>query len=143
MKWDTSSLPDNATINTATLRVWVATTAITDARQVTGDWFTWVGNNATTDYSETPQTNAHAGTNISTFTQGASADLALTNADANISRTGITYLRLHCSGGQPTGTNWFEVASWDDTVNPEPQLIVDYSVPPGQVARRNIRYVYI
>ena len=52
-------------------------------------------------------------------------NVPLDNADG-ISTTGHTGIRLHVSGGEPTGKNSVCLAAFDDTSLPEPRLAVTY-----------------
>ena len=47
-------------------------------------------------------------------------------ADQQVSRTTTTGLRLHISGGQPSGINSVELVGQDDPSRPEPCLVLDY-----------------
>ena len=44
----------------------------------------------------------------------------------SVSTTGLTGLRLHLSGGQPSGDNYLQLAAFENSL-PEPQLVVSYS----------------
>lgn len=124
LKFDTSALPDNAQVTFATLRVWVAAKANINARNLTADWFTWTGTSS--DYTEAAGTNALSGVAISSITANSDNDFTLSNVQ-NVSTSGFTYLRLHISGGQPSGQNYVAISTYEDT-NTEPRLIVTYSV---------------
>jgi hypothetical protein len=127
MRWDTSALADDATVTGATLRVRVTSVFDNDGdRSFTADWYDWGSSCDTGDYSATAQTGAHSGTDLGAISTG-SKDFALTNAAANVSLTGYTYLRGHIDGGQPSYSNAVNWASYDDTSYAEPQLVVDYT----------------
>lgn len=127
VRWDTSSIPDNATITSATFRGYVSGTNDNDNRSLTADWYTaWPIDTA--DYSEIPQTSANAGFDITSIVSNANNDFVLQNAAANVSKTGYTGLRFHISGGQPVGGyNTVQFRSFDQLTNPKPTLIVTYT----------------
>lgn len=132
IKWNTSSLPDNAVITAATLRIYVTSKSNVDALSLVADWYTWSG--VTGDYTATPQSNAYGGIALSSITASADNSLTLINMAANVSRTGYTYLRLHLSdSGAPSGTNQVVIASVADITNPEPRLDVVYTLGGGDL----------
>lgn len=132
VRWDTSSLPDAATVDAATFRPRVIATGDADGRSFTAEWYE-AGTIGTEDYTSTAGTDAHAGTLIGELLQGGDNDFALANV-SNVSLTGYTGLRLHISGGQPTGNNFIEFATFDNETLTEPRLIVDYTegAPPPE-----------
>jgi hypothetical protein len=128
-RFDTSALPNNATITAAKLRLYVTSRQSADNRKLVAEWYpatNWPIDAA--DYTTTPTTTASAGLAVTTLTTGAQNDLTLQNL-GSISLTGLTALRLHLDGGQPTGENAVWVASYDDGTLPRAQLIVDYTTP--------------
>lgn len=132
LKWDTSSLPNDAVVTGAILRVVSLGTIQTDSLSVTADWFNW-GSVDTTDHTNTPGTDAHSGTTISSIpASGNELDFTLVNANANVSLTGFTYLRLHvtqrAADARPTGDNVFHLASYNNTTYLPARLIVTYEV---------------
>ncbi len=133
VRFDTSSLA-GAAVTGATLRYYMTTKADADNRDFVADWYTW---NATTptnaDWTDTVGTDALPGTDITGLTLNADNDLVLSNAAANVSLTGYTYLRFGVSGGTPAGENRVDMAAFDHTTLTEPRLIVDYTdtTPPA------------
>lgn len=131
-RWDTSALPDNATITAATFRAVIDTKSDSDGLSISAGWSSWDG--SASDFSATPLTSAHAGTSISSFpAAGTSFDLQLINFD-NVSSTGTTYLKLFCSqlasDAAPTGGNYIDIHTFDNTgAFTPPQIIVTYVVP--------------
>lgn len=87
------------------LMVGAFTTA--NSRQVSLEWHDWGGTSDSGDYTATAATDAHAG-----FDPGSTPVLineALLNPAANINQSGYTGLRMHVSGGTPTGVNQFTI----------------------------------
>jgi hypothetical protein len=125
IRWDTSSLPDDANIISATLRVSVAVSFGADARSLTAEWYD-PGTIDAADWTATVGTTAHAGTPLTSPAPGVDYDFALRNL-TSISLTSFTGLRLHISGAAPTGTNSFAYASSDDVFYPAPRLVVQYT----------------
>ena len=65
---------------------------------------------------------------MSSITTGATNDFALTGL-SSIATSGYTGLRLLVDGGQPSGDNYVQIASFDNPTLPEPQLVVTYTTP--------------
>lgn len=128
LRWDTSSLPDSCYITSASLYGFITAATNTDGRNATFDWAFWDGSSIS-DLSITAQTNAHAGTALSSLTAFTYATFALVNGNPYISRTGYTYLRGHIDGGIPTGVNDIEFydENWG-TGATYPQLTVNYGL---------------
>lgn len=129
IRFDTSSLPDDATIDSATLRIRVTATDDINSRSLTVEWYD-AGTIGTEDYTATVGTDAHAGTAIGSISGGADNDFVLVNV-SNVSKTGYTGLRLHISGGAPTGGNFVFFAAFDHATLTEPRLIVEYTEAAG------------
>jgi hypothetical protein len=73
--------------------------------------------------------NAHAGTSIASLPNTAQyVSFALQNL-SNLNTSGYTGLRLHVSGGQPTGNNVFQFRSFEHTGGTPPLLEVTYVAP--------------
>lgn len=134
LRFDTSPIPDDATITDATLRLWVLSPKDdTDGRSVVAEWYDHGGTIDTGDFTSTVTSDAHSGTLLSAVTINASNDFALQNL-SNINKTGWTGLRLHISGSTPTGGNGFPFASYEETNpgRPRPRLIITYTEPVGK-----------
>lgn len=128
LRFDTSSLPNAAVVTGATLRLRGSSKSDADGRSLTAEWYlpTFLPQ-PDDDYTTTVGADAHAGTSISALVTGADGDLALINVE-NINKAGLTGLRLHISGGAPTGDNFYLFASFNHATLAEPRLIVDYEV---------------
>lgn len=132
LAFDTSSLPDDATVTAAVLRLAIVNINDANARNFAGEWYDWGGSIDATDYTATPASTAFS-TDITTLVDDVDNDFALTNPAANISLSGMTVLRLHVDGAQPAGLNRVGFAAFDHTVQAEPRLIVTYTSAAGEV----------
>jgi glucose/arabinose dehydrogenase len=129
LRFDSSAIPDGATITSATLRLHVTSATTADARRLVAEWYNpalWPIDAG--DYTATAASTAHQGTPIGSLTPGAQNDLPLQNL-AQISTTGLTALRLHIDGGQPTGENGVSFTAFEHATLPQAQLIVSYTAP--------------
>lgn len=124
LRWDTSSLFDDATVLSATLRLHTSETGISDvdSRSLTVEWYD-AGTIGAEDYAATAVGDAHAGTALSAIVPSADNDFALL-APTSVNLTGYTGLRLHISGGVPSGSNIVDFASSEHATLPEPMLLV-------------------
>lgn len=129
MVFDTSSIPDGDTVTSAILRLWGLGRNNVNARMVAFDWYLRVGTDA--DYSEDALTTAHAGILTSAVVVDADNDFTLLNPAANINKSGNTGLRMHITGGEPTGTNQASFASFDRPTVPDPRLVIEHDTPPS------------
>ncbi|HEX2057028.1 MAG TPA: hypothetical protein VHI71_01555 [Actinomycetota bacterium] len=130
MRWHTGSLPDNATVSMAVLRMVVAGRESPDGRSLTADWYdAWPLDCA--DHSETAQANALTGTSISSIPTGTVSEYPLSwSQTTGVSLTGYTGLRAHVSGGQPTRENYVSIYEFGNIDGmPEPRLAVTYATP--------------
>ncbi len=129
VRWDTSAIPDDATILSATLRVSMNARSNADSRSVVGDWYVFVGTDI--DYSFTDLGGAVPATTILSLPSTGLYDFPLENV-SNVSKTGLSGIRLHVTGDAPTGANRAFVNV--DTIQNSPTLIVDYALdttPPA------------
>lgn len=101
--FDTSSLPDNASIASVTYHCLVGGVRNDDTRNLTADWH--VNAMDSTDSIVTAQTGALASRALSTFIAGDDANILFDNT-TGVSTTGTTGIRLHIDGGEPTGLNY-------------------------------------
>jgi len=128
VRWDTSSLSGN-TPTGATLRIYVSSVADADGRDLTADWYTaWPI--SCDDYTATAGTDAISGEDLTNFTDDQDNDVTLDNVDG-VSTSGYTGLRLHISGGEPSGDNKLSFSGYDDNSQDNARLIVAYTEPTG------------
>ena len=116
LRFDTSSLPDNAVVSSAKLQLHATTKSSTNARSLAAEWYpasSWPIDG--TDWSATDAATAHSGTPLSGITVGNTNEFVLQNL-SSVSRTGFSALRLHVSGAAtaPTGPNDLGFAAFDD-----------------------------
>jgi hypothetical protein len=126
LRWDTSSIPDNATIMKATLRFWCTVRNPSDARNFEAEYWGWNGTSLT-DWSSTLPAVPIFQAPIANIRSGAWNSIAFTDL-GGISKTGWTLIRCHITGGMPRGYNYVVMSSSENT-SPEPQLIVEYTTP--------------
>jgi hypothetical protein len=129
LRFDTSALPDNATVTSVRLRLHVTGTADANDRSLVGEWYStanWPID--ATDWTLSAGANALPGADITALVKNATAELNLTGP-AGISLNGYTGLRLGISGGQPSGDNYVQISALEHPGKPEPQLIVTYTTP--------------
>jgi RHS repeat-associated protein len=137
IRWNTSALPDNAVINTATARIYVWAKGDANNRSITADWYSaWpIDASDHTAYYQITASNL-PGWDITNIALNADNDFPLADPDTYVSRTSYTGLRFHTTGGvlpsdAPTGLNRITMASWDATQT-EPRLTIIYdNLPPG------------
>jgi hypothetical protein len=67
LRFDTSSIPDTATVEQAVLKAQIARKDNSDGRQLTADWYDFAGTVDAGDFTATAGVDAHAGTPVSTF----------------------------------------------------------------------------
>jgi hypothetical protein len=130
LRFNTSSIPDDATVTAVTLRVQTTAKQNGDGLSLVGEWYdssNWPIDAA--DYALDNSGSALTGSPLAQITVGAQNNFALTGL-GSLSKTGFTGLRLHLSGGQPSGDNYLLFASFDDPTLAEPRLVVTYSNAP-------------
>jgi hypothetical protein len=126
LRFDTSPLPDGATITSAKLRLYVVSRTSANNRNLVAAWYpaaSWPIDAA--DYTATAASTAHAGTAIGSLLVNTQNELALQNL-SSISTTGSTGLRLHVDGGQPNGENGVWIAAFENSL-PKAQLEITYT----------------
>ena len=142
-RWDTSVIPDDATILSATFRGWVppATLHNSAGRNLIAQWYD-AGSELDVDdwVNDLPSTNAQSGVSLSTLTESQYNDITLQNV-SSVSKTSTTGLRFGISGGEIAGTsseigsNTVAFCSNASCINANnvnrPQLIVTYGGAQG------------
>jgi hypothetical protein len=129
LRFDTSALPDNATVTSVKLRVHVTNKADANNRDLVGEWYDASGWPIdVSDWALTLGTSAVSGTDIGGLTKSTTAELTLSNP-GSVSLTGFSALRLGISGDQPAGDNLVQFAALEHTTKPEPSLVVTYTTP--------------
>lgn len=127
LRWDTSSIPDNVTITSATLRFFCTNANSDDSRNFVAEFWGWDGE-STFDWSGTEPATPIFSVPIANITSGAWNSVDLKNL-SGIGKASWTLLRCHISGGTPTGRNHIVMSAFEDTNNPAPHLIVEYTTP--------------
>lgn len=128
MRVDTSSLPDDAQVSSATLTVYVVGKSDADGRSLIGSWYpgsSWPID--ASDHVADVGTTALSGTTVASLPVGAKSAVSLVSP-GQVSVTGYTGLRLGLSGGAPSGDNYLQIASADGS-KPAATLTVTYTVP--------------
>ena len=128
VRWNTSSIPDSAFINSAILIINNQFKCNDNGRNITADWYNFWPIDSS-DYTVTAQTGAISGVSISNIPALGDYSFTLSNV-GNISKTSYTGLRFHVSGGIPTGCNAINFRSHTGATDSLlPRLKVTYSVP--------------
>jgi hypothetical protein len=141
LRFDTSAIPDTATITGATLTLTLHAAAATAARMnqtLQIEWYNHGGTIDAADYTATPANNAYPGLAVAALTPtsqwGKAVSFTLTNPAANISKTATTGFRLHISAFTPVPSldqvamDFYEAPA--DLPSRWAQLLVAYTVPP-------------
>lgn len=133
LRWDTSAIPDYATVTAATLRMWALSKADQDgSRSLLAEWYTHDGSIGFDDWTSTTGDDAHSGTTLASIATAAYKDFALQNVE-NINKSGYTGLRTHISGGQPTANNFIAFATIEEGTHNPPQLIVTFDTNDQEI----------
>lgn len=119
--FDTSSIPDDANIISAKLRIKCTGRNDVNSRNLCADWRN-VDSITTSDYTSTAGTNAISGVPISSIYLNYN-EFDLINL-SNINKSGKTGIRLHISGGIPNGDNSLFFDQYESGRGP--QLIITY-----------------
>lgn len=123
LRFDTSGLPDNATVTSAVLRVNVGAVLNNDSFTLNGEWYDPGTALGAEDYVSAVGTTAFSGVNLPTGW----SNVPLTGL-ANINKTGFSGLRLGFDASSaPTNTNYYNIYA-SESVN-GPLLVVTYTVP--------------
>jgi hypothetical protein len=128
LRFDTSALPDGATVTSATLKLYVTAKADADNRSLQAEWFpasSWPIDSG--DWSLDSTASALVGADITAVTVGQLNSFGLSGL-GNLSTIGSTALRLHVSGAVPGSDNLVQLAAFENTL-PEAQLVIGWSLP--------------
>ena len=132
-RWDTSSIPDAATITDVKFKFYCTSRLTVDGASFTlgAKWFnTWDGT-AAGEYEFAPApSDALSGVALSTITSNAENTLTLLGP-SQVNKSGNTGLKLFLEGAStPLGNNSITVRTLDDTTTTadEPRLVVTYEV---------------
>lgn len=143
LRWNVSPLPDDSEITSAVLRIFIVSVQNADARSVTADWKVPAGD---VSFNWTPDVynDALSGVPLSDLVADTSMNFDLTGIE-NIGKYEFTGLRLHISGGEPTGLNEVVIGATlptDGTPGfpPRARLIVTYDEKP--TVEQTIRFVH-
>ena len=131
IRWDTSLIPDDATIDSASFSVYANHYGGSDSLSVVADAHEWTG--VAADWMENAPTTPILNVPLSTFSpQGAIKTASFSTLDW-INKSGYSYFRgmvTKLSGdAAPTGFNYNNFAAIDDASLQEPRLIVNYTLP--------------
>lgn len=128
LRFNTSGyVPAGVTITAATLQLMIFVVDNANARNIVADYITSFSY-VSADWSITSNDIAIGAVPLSSLSAAAPAgalnSFTLRNLH-NITPSSTVSLRLHIDGGQPTGMNNIEFASFDGAVV-EPRLVIDY-----------------
>lgn len=129
-RWNSSSLPDNARLISATFKTLVGRsyTTVPPSPNLTADWYTaWPIDVA--DFTNTSGTSALLGHKMSDpLPSDADGEHLLTfDNTTGVSKTGYTGVRFHITGDNTNGGNTASFASFDNGYyRNDPALIVEY-----------------
>ena len=126
LKWDTSSIPDSATITAADFKPYITLLQDADSRNWDGEYYSssnwpincadWIVNAGTTAFAE----------DLTNLTVDTRATITM-SSPTSISKTGDTGLRMSISGGDPSG---FNNVSFEDYLGNDAELVVTYIIDP-------------
>ena len=126
LRFDTSSIPDGATITAASLSLYVVAKADSESYSLVGDYYDFGGEPTVAgDYEETPATSIFTAEDLTGIGTGTILAVDLTDL-TGINKTGYTGIRLTLSAGTPTSNNYLEIAD-HESANTEPTLEVTYT----------------
>lgn len=139
LRFDTSPIPNGATIISAMLKFYVDSTTSANSGELQGEYYNpaaWPID--TTDYTNTPSETAFDGLPTFAFVAGQYNNVTLKDVDANISKTGYTAFRLHVAvTGTPTGANTFVYQSFDGANKPVLEVVYQTTTAGAEATENN------
>lgn len=103
--FNTASLPDNATITSATLTFPKPYTLTDGGLNLVGEYYAWSSSVQASDYTEYATGTSAFSYAIASISTSASTDISLSNV-GNINKTGYTGFRFGMSNATPTNDNY-------------------------------------
>jgi hypothetical protein len=146
-RFDTSGLPDSATVTAAVLRWSVTGKATDEARALNIEYYDSGAAISDDDYTVTVGTTAAqvASATWQAWATSGTVDVTLSNL-GSISKTGITGLRVGMDGGAPgTGADFdtrLHVAEFGHASRAIPQLVITYTDGSGVLVQPPVRRVF-
>ena len=133
LRFDTSTLPDEAVVTGAELVLYIADMIDNDGYSLVGDYYDF-GGEATVagDWVETSSSSVILATTLSDLSSGAVHIIPFTDLDG-IDLEGVTGIRLTLSSGTPTAFNLIDIPAVEDTTLPEARLFITYTLAEGAV----------
>jgi hypothetical protein len=135
LRFDTSSLGSGATVNSATLDLYVLSKNNDDNASLLADYYDFGGEPSGAEDWVLTSSPAILSQSVASLTPNSVNSISLTDL-SGISNTGITGIRLTLSAITPTGMNVVEIAAYEHTSAQEPRLNVTYTVSSGGPVRR-------
>jgi hypothetical protein len=145
LRFDTSSIPDNAVITGATLRLQTIAMGAATGRDIQVGYYAssnWPIDSG--DWSGADNPGSDAGTfPVSDFAVSTQEDLVLSNP-TSVSKTGYTGLLLSVSGAEPNSEDDHRVewAALEHATELEPRLLVTYTTDASVLVQPPVRRVF-
>ena len=129
LRFDTSPLPDNATVSSVKLRGYLTSVADDDDRTLIGEWYSAANWPIDPERLDAHPTTALPGTDITSLNKNSTVELTLANP-SSLSLTGYSSSASASAAANPTPTTTSN-CHLEHPSRDEPQLIVSYSTPGG------------
>jgi hypothetical protein len=128
LRFDTSSLPDGATITAANLKLYIDGAGAPDGATFGVDYYDFGGEpSVAADWEQTSAGDAISSISPGSLTTGVVNTLALTGL-TGISKTGITGFRIAPKESTaPSGDNFIDIAAREHATGAPAQLVVTYT----------------
>jgi hypothetical protein len=139
LRFDTSALPDDATVTAAVLRISPTSILAAEVRALNFEWHDFGAALGTEDYVADVGTTAAqvAGATWQAWATGSGTVDVTLGSLSNISLTGATGIRIGVDGatdppGPPDETQIrLNIAEWDHATRDEPKLVITYTADAG------------